>query len=201
MATRWGCEHEKTARDAYLKNVVKNHLNVSVADRGLVIHPQYPHLGASPDGFIKCHCCGYGVIEVKCPFSCINRSFLQATGDTFCLETTGDGHFTLKRKHAYFYQVQLQMKLCDANYCDFVVWRASELVVIRIERDEPFLMEAIDKATTFFKYGVLPELIGKWYIRPPSLALGTEPSLKALSTSSETQESSSGAHKILQSNL
>ena len=67
------------------------------------------------------------------------------------------------------------------------------MVVIRIERDEPFLMEAIDKATTFFKYGVLPELTGKWYTRPPSLALGTEPSLQALSTSSETQESSSAS--------
>ena len=23
------------------------------ADRGLVVHPQYPHLGATPDGYVK----------------------------------------------------------------------------------------------------------------------------------------------------
>ena len=123
------------------------------------------------------------MLEIKCPFSCKDRSFLQAAGDhTFCLETTVDGNFVLKRKHAYFYQVQLQMELCGVNYCDFVIWRASELVIIRINKDEAFLIEAIDKATTFFKYGVLPELIAKWYTRKSSFSIDTETSSQALLT-------------------
>lgn len=167
-ATKWGCSHEKTAREAYFNKVAQAHLNLVVLDRGLIINPQYPHLGASPDGFIKCHCCGSGVLEVKCPFSCKDRSFLDAIGEkNFCMERSEDDGFVLKKKHAYFYQVQLQMKLCDVNFCDFIMWRSDELVVNRIERDDHFLKEAIDKATVFFKYGILPELVGKWYTRPP----------------------------------
>ena len=177
VATRWGCVHESAARDTYLARMVKNHLNFTIHDCGLVIHPQYPHLGASPDGFVKCYCCTCGVLEIKCPFSCKDRSFLQSTGDhTFCLETT-DGNFVLKREHAYFYQVQLQMELCGVNYCDFVIWRASELV---INKDEAFLIKVIDKATTFFKYGVLPELIAKWYTQKSSFSIDTETSSQAL---------------------
>ena len=167
IATRWGCEHEKTARDAYVKKIVDSHVNFIASDRGLVIHPQFPHFGATPDGFIKCDCCGCGVIEVKCPFSCKSRSFLEASEDTtFCLEIA-DGKYNLKRKHAYFYQIQLQMKLCEVEYGDFIVWSGEELVVLRIEKDEAFLREAMDKATSFFKYGVLPELLAKWYTRLP----------------------------------
>ena len=34
---------------------------------GLVINPLYPYLGATPDGFVYCDCCGYGVLEIKSP--------------------------------------------------------------------------------------------------------------------------------------
>ena len=41
--------------------------------------------------------------------------------------------------------------------------REDELVIIliRIDLDEQFVTEAIDKATTFFKYGILPEVVAK----------------------------------------
>ena len=108
-------------------------------------------------------------MEVKCPYSYNNKSFLEATGDNgFCLECTPDGTFALKKKHAYFYQVQLQMKLCSVTYCDFVVWREKELAVIRIGIDEDFLLETTEKATTFYKTGVLPELMGKWSTKAPT---------------------------------
>ncbi len=38
------------------------------------------------------------------------------------------------------------MKLCDLIYADFIIWRESELVVIRIKRDVVFLEEALHKA-------------------------------------------------------
>jgi len=37
------------------------------------------------------------------------------------------------------------------------------LVVNRLERGDTFLLEAIDKVTNLYKYGILPELVGKWY--------------------------------------
>ena len=159
-----GCEHEKRAREAYFHKVASNHLNLTINVRGLVIHPEYPHLGASPDGYVKFYCCGCGVIEIKCPFSCKDRSFLEAIGEkSFCLEGSEDGSYIMKQQYAYFYQVQLQTKLCDVSFCEFVIWKSDELIVCRIERDDTFLTEAIDKATNFCKYGILPELVGKWY--------------------------------------
>ena len=38
-------------------------------------------MGASPDGIVQCDCCGKGVVEIKCPFSCRDKMFLEATGD------------------------------------------------------------------------------------------------------------------------
>ncbi len=66
--------------------------------------------------------------------------------------------------HIYNYQIQLQTKLCEVDNGDSVKWNESELVILR---DEEFLMTAIEKATEFFKYSILPELLGKWYSKPP----------------------------------
>ena len=73
-ATKWGYDHEKTAREVYLESIADYHTDLTVSDSGLVIHPDSPHLGASPNGIVNCSCCGAGVIEVKCPFSCTDRS-------------------------------------------------------------------------------------------------------------------------------
>lgn len=48
-----------------------------------------------------------------------------------------------------------------------MVWREKELVVERILIDNEFLSVALEKATNFFVYGVLPELLGKWYSKLP----------------------------------
>ena len=72
-----------------------------------------------------------------------------------------------KRDHAYYYQVQLQMKLCQTEYCDFIVWRPHDMVVLRIVLDEHFIDSAIAKAMLFFKAEVFPELVGKWYTKTP----------------------------------
>ena len=60
QATRWGCDHEKTARESYLRRAQDHHLNFTVSESGLIINPKYPYLGATPDGCINCDCCEYG---------------------------------------------------------------------------------------------------------------------------------------------
>ena len=43
-------------------------------------------MGASPDGIINFKCCGFRVLEVKCPYSCHDTSFREkATEPTFFL--------------------------------------------------------------------------------------------------------------------
>ena len=155
-------------------------------------------------------CCGKGVVEVKCPYKYKDKSFKEASEEsTFYLSCTAGGGFTLKNKHAYYYQVQLQMKVCEVDYCDFVVWRPGELVVLRISPNKSFIDSAVDKATTFYKSGVLPELIGKWYSRPQKVCVDsatsvTAPtcnnsnassSVTALATSNTTEDKTDGNEK------
>ena len=72
---------------------------------------------------------------------------------------------SLKRTTHYYYQIQTQLKVCDTRYCDFVVWTEQNIVVERIEADKDFFQHTIDNVEHFFKYGILPEIIGKWYTR------------------------------------
>ena len=63
------------------------------------------------------------------------------------------------------------MKFCEVSCGDFVVWHEEELVVERIYPDEKIIMSALSKCTNFFKYGILPEILGKWYTRLPPQVL------------------------------
>ena len=88
---------------------------------------------------------------------------MEVAGDSkFCL-TDEDGKFSLKKNHAYYYHIQTQMKLSGAAYGDFVVWRVNEFIVHRIYPNERFINAVLEKAAEFFKLGVLPELLEKWY--------------------------------------
>ena len=183
-ATQWGCEHEKTAIKAYNNQQKTLHFGFSLSCSGFVIDPSYPHRGASPDGIVMCDCCGRGVLEVKCPFSCTDKTFLEASSESgFFLQYHG-GKFGLKKEHAYYFQIQAQMKFCSTAYCDFIVWREQELVIERIALDEEFLKDALDKASRFFTYCILPELLGKWYCRLPEYTVASscgEPSVASQS--------------------
>ena len=45
----------------------KSHLNHSINLSGLILNPDFPYLGASPDGIVNCSCCRVGCLEIKCP--------------------------------------------------------------------------------------------------------------------------------------
>ena len=168
-ATKWGLDNETKAQKAYLSVQIGNHQNFKLTGSGLVINTAYPHLGATPDGCATCDCCGYGLIEIKCPFSCAEKKFEDACKTSgFFLDRLADGTYRLKESHAYYYQVQAQILLCKAGYCDFVVWSTKDLVVVRIKPDKTFFEDEVKKVTEFFIHGIMPELIGKWYSTPSS---------------------------------
>lgn len=117
-ATEWGRKHEGTAISAYQKQAAQHHTNMTLRRVGVCLSTKYPHLAASPDAFVSCLCCGEGIVEVKCPYSVAESGIEAALGSKgFCLETSTDG-LRLKRTHGYFYQVQTQLAMCSAKYCD-----------------------------------------------------------------------------------
>ncbi|KAL3854059.1 hypothetical protein ACJMK2_013340 [Sinanodonta woodiana] len=163
-ATNWGCSHEKDARESYCEALRTMHENFAVEDAGFTIHPEYPLFGASPDAFVSCDCCGQGVLEIKCPY-CIRSSTLDNyTGPKSCLEDTDHGK-RLKRVHPYFYQVQTQIKLCEREFADFVVWTSEEVHIERIELDRDFWEDIISRAANFHNMAIMPEIVSRFYSR------------------------------------
>ena len=53
------------------------------------------------------------------------------------------------------------------EYADFVVWSENGIVIQRVLKDEAFIQSNMQIARSFFKYAVLPEVVGKWYTRGP----------------------------------
>ena len=120
-ATAWGCDHEQKACKEYQNLVHDQHTEFSISKNRLFIHTSYPFMGASPDGVVNCKCCGCGIVEIKCPYSCRNTAFLDKSSEsTFFLEEN-DGKLMLSVYHAYYFQVQAQLKLSGTHYCNFVV--------------------------------------------------------------------------------
>lgn len=94
--------------------------------------------------------------------------------------------------HAYYYQVQTQLHVCDVEFCDFVLCTFPEtgeemcMHVERITKDEAIWAEWLQKATHFFQVCILPELLGKWYTRPSKMTPNEEKT--GPTTSSITQQ-------------
>ena len=71
--------------------MTNRHADFSLSVSGLVANPAWPFLGASPNGIINCTCCGMGVLEIKCPFTCKERSVLDASKERFFLHQQAMG--------------------------------------------------------------------------------------------------------------
>ena len=158
-ATTWGCDHEADAITTYIESM-NDHQNFTCKQSGLVVSATHPYIGATPDGIIECDCCGFGILEVKCPY-CIR---MEDPSTASCLRND-----TLASNHEYYYQVHTQLFACCASYADFVIATFGEsqvkFVTKRILRDEELISEFLQKAKLFFKLCILPELLGKWYTR------------------------------------
>ena len=159
--------HEESAIETYRANASKTHEGLLVSSAGLFVDSERPYIGASPNGVVSCSCCGQGALEIKCPL-CIKDGLSDEFDErsTFCMEKH-EGQWMLKRNHAYYYQVQTQLNVCRLPYCDFVVWTESTIIQERITVDTEFYEGLMDDIKHFFMYGVLPEIVGKWYTRKP----------------------------------
>ena len=103
-ACAYGFEDEDTARKAYIEVMGKEHNSFKITKVGLVLNANNPFIGASPDGLVKCLCCGKGTLEIKCPYSCREQSFEEvAKKKLFCLEQGDAGHLILKKDHDYYH--------------------------------------------------------------------------------------------------
>ncbi len=87
-----GQANEKTARNVYAKECAKQIKNFRVFESGLLVNPDMPHLGATPDGKVyeKGHSNMYSLMK--------------------------------NHPHGYNDQVQGQLAISGLSWCDFVVY-------------------------------------------------------------------------------
>ena len=151
----------------------KTHINFTIAKSGLVLNSEWPHLGAFPDRIVQCDCCGKGVVEIKCPYChCLNAVESVTTDKQSYLVFDANGTLHIDRTHAYYYQVQTQMFVCNVDYCDFCVCTFPtganpSLHVESLVPDVECWSSCVDASRHFhlFKCCVLPELLRNWYTK------------------------------------
>ncbi len=123
-AMEWGTENEPYARKEYEEMYFNK-----VEEVGFV--EMNKHVGCSPDGNI-CVNSENGIIEIKCPYNTANHIKTIRTNEI---------------PKEYYPQVQFNMWVSDATFCDFISYDPrikkkyleNKVVAIKILRDEPFI--------------------------------------------------------------
>ena len=128
-----------------------------VASSGLWINAKYLHLGSSTDGLILDDSTinVKGIIEVKCLKIFRGRSIEQIIQQKLpelsrqCFKVV-DNKILLKTSHSYYYQIQLQLLVTEAEYCDFALYSdIGKKYIQRIFKDKA-LQYRIIEATKIF---------------------------------------------------
>ena len=138
--TNHGLKYEAIALEQYQKYMMSIRRPVQIFKSGLVISPDSPYLGASPDAKVIDPGCSkpFGLAEVKCPETKYLVTPLDACSDnSFYLEEV-NGMQKLKRNHKYYAQVQGLMGVTGAKWCDFVVYTSKGMSIERIPFDVQF---------------------------------------------------------------
>lgn len=128
-AMQWGIDQEPFARAAYEAKTGE-----LVTETGWVQHPTIEGAGASPDGLVG----DRGVLELKSPSTAIHIEYLM----------------TKEPPQKYYYQMQWQMRCCDAGFADWVSYDPRmptnlQLLVVRIERDDDCIKMLETEVTAF----------------------------------------------------
>jgi putative phage-type endonuclease len=111
--------------------------DVDVKKTGFVLHGEYNWLGCSPDGLVDPD----GNIEIK----------YRKTPETF------EASIVKPISPAYFAQMQMQMAVCDRQWCDYLnYWRdesghREQGHIRRVERDDGRIRELTDAAMLFWR--------------------------------------------------
>ena len=121
-AIKYGRAMEAEAVAAFFSIYSKEHKNAKILDCGLFLCKDVPFVGASPDRFIVCDCCGESCLEVKCPLSITHTSPTDPNVLLPYLMLNEDSTVMLKRKHKYFTQCQVQMAATEMTRTYFFVW-------------------------------------------------------------------------------
>ena len=132
-ATSYGIANEVKTKEKYTDKFTSKHLH----DCGLVVNPSFCFLGATPDGKV-CSDSETGIIEIKCPYFARDMKIEEAIlTPNFCLMKVGD-NYVMNKSHDYYCQVQGQLLVTGAPYCEFIVNTKEDFAVSKVFPDRYF---------------------------------------------------------------
>lgn len=138
-ATQYGIKTEKLARDKYKE---RYHEVTVLDDCGLIVSPQNPWLGFSPDGVIMKDGRPYKLLEIKCPLLGETKSIDEVlpTLSRYLKYNEATKTYSLKKRNEYYSQITLGMALLNVRFCDFVVFTKYDqyLWIETVELDETY---------------------------------------------------------------
>ena len=99
---------------------------------------RYQAFLSKPAGFVD----DDSLVVVKCPINALSKPFeaLSREEETFFLKEER-GMLKLSKDHDYYFEVQADMKICERQWCYFVVWSPSEFYYQLVQRDDQVLVE------------------------------------------------------------
>ncbi|XP_065092161.1 uncharacterized protein LOC135713003 [Ochlerotatus camptorhynchus] len=163
-SVKYGLRHEGSAVDKLFLSVSEVHQNLTKHKTGLIISPDNPHLGASPDAVFRCSCHGSITVEVKCPYSARSNTdtldVLLNLNDPYILKDENQ-NICLNTRYKYYYQALMQVHVAQASFGYFYIWTPNQTLIFEVKRNNVFWNYCKDKATIFFKHVIIPELLGK----------------------------------------
>lgn len=128
---------------------------------GLIVHPDYPFLGFSPDGLIIDDSNTMRLLEVKSPILGMNKSATELVEHLDFLKLDHQSKYVLKEKHKFYGQVQLGLFLIGCQQCDFIIYSSYDKSFFKIivEKDENFLLKFLPCLTDIYFKHILPVLV------------------------------------------
>ena len=164
-ATRYGVENEQVALEKYVTYQRNSgHPDIAVSPAGFYISPEYPYLGASPDGAVYDPSNmqqPFGFLEIKCPYSSRALTPVEAcsTPGFCCNFNASSGNLFLKENHQYYSQVQGQMAIGERPWCAFVIYTNKGISVQRVAFNQEFWNnKPLLKLTFFYDNCIGPEI-------------------------------------------
>lgn len=117
---------------------------IELKKSGLVLDPNFPFMGASPDGL-----CDTFVLEIKCPYT---------------VKTHANYIDVNKLSRKYFGQIQLQMHMTHRSKALLAVAavdfeKSRNITKVWIDYDEDYVTELIEDSLEFWKKAIFPALM------------------------------------------
>ena len=165
---RYGIESEPHAIKKY-----EGQTNANVYQTGLWVNPKFQFLACSPDGLVNDN----RLLEIKSLKVLKNNTIEDITSGTVKISneteknqcfSVEDGKCVLHKKHAYYYQVQMQLLVTEREFCDFILYaKEGEVSIETIFRNESLINEILKYLTAFWFKVLAPEIFEMRV--PPSL--------------------------------